>query len=298
MDKKTACAHVPEPSEFEYTTRDAIIYALGVGARAKEDLCYVYENHEDFKVLPSFIVAPGFLAHTLMDWPGVEFDLQKVLHGEQYIEVLHPLPADGKLKSEARVVDILDKGSGALILGNVTTYDEQGKKVAIQQFSTFQTGYGNFGGDRTSPHEFKAAAVPDRAPDAVIEQKTSVDQAALYRLGSGDMNPLHVDPQFAKVSGFKTPILHGLCSLGFATRHVIAAWAGNDSNKFKAIKVRFSSPVLPGQTLVTETWKNGNRILFQVKVKETGKVVISNAYVDLTEASELPTVPADLVSKL
>lgn len=247
------------------------------------------------------------------------FNHFRVLHGEQYIEVYQPLSAEGKLKSEARVVDILDKGSGALILGNVTTYDENGKKIAMQQFSTFQTGSGNFGGDRTSPHEIKAATVPDRAPDAVIEQKTTVDQAALYRLGSGDMNPLHVDPEFAKMSGFKTPILHGLCSLGFATRHVIAAWAGNDSDKFKAIKVglikfnfkifsadskiinfqvRFSSPVLPGQTLVTETWKNGKRIIFQMKVKETGKIVISNAFIDLHEASELPTVPIDLASKL
>ncbi|CAI2343331.1 unnamed protein product [Caenorhabditis sp. 36 PRJEB53466] len=298
MDKKTACAHVPDPKIFDFTSRDAIIYALGVGARAKEDLSYVYENNESFKVLPSFIVAPGFEAMMLLGWPGIEFDLPRVLHGEQYIEIYHPIPSEGKLKSEARVVDILDKGSAALILSNITTYDESGKKIAMQQFSTFQSGAGNFGGERTSTYEIKALPVPDRAPDAVIEQKTTVDQAALYRMGSGDMNPLHVDPEFAKMSGFKTPILHGLCTLGFATRHVIAAWADNDSDRFKAIKVRFSSPVLPGQTLVTETWKNGNRIHFQSKVKETGKVVISNGYVDLHKASEKPTVPSDLASKL
>ncbi|CAI5442046.1 unnamed protein product [Caenorhabditis angaria] len=290
MDAAKARAHIPEPTYFEYNQRDAIIYALGVGANAKTDLNYIYENASDFKVLPSFLVAPGFPSGNVMDWPGVEFDLTRILHGEQYIELVEPLAADGKLRSEGRVVDILDKGSGALILVEITTFDETtNKKIGMQQMGIFQVGGGKFGGSRTSPHEKPAATIPSRAPDAVIEEPTYPNQAALYRQGGGDLNPLHVDPNFAKMSGFKEPILHGLCSLGFATRHVISTWARNDSDKFKAMKVRFSSPVIPGQTLVTETWKEGNRIIFQTKVKETGKVVVSNAYVDLHEATATPT---------
>ncbi|KAK6733563.1 hypothetical protein RB195_017359 [Necator americanus] len=291
MDPAAAKAHIPPPHYFEYTTRDAIIYALGVGAHAKSDLRYVYEMAEDFLPLPTFVVAPGLTAGNIMDWPGIEFDLTRILHGEQYIEVYGPLPSESKLRSEARVVDVLDKGSGALILTEVTTYDDAtGKKLAMQQIGVFQVGSGKFGGARSSPHEKAAAEVPKRQPDAVFEEMTSIDQAALYRMGSGDLNPLHVDPNFAKMSGFKEPILHGLCSMGFATRHIIRTWAENDASRLKALKVRFTSPVIPGQTLLTEMWKDGNRIIFQTKVKETGKVVISNAWMELTQVSSRPDV--------
>ncbi|KAK6013152.1 hypothetical protein OSTOST_21590, partial [Ostertagia ostertagi] len=172
-----AKAHIPAPEYFEYTSRDAIIYALGVGAQAKTDLRYVYEMAEDFLPFPTFIVAPGLKAANIMDWPGIEFDLARILHGEQYIEVYEPLPSEARLRSEARVVDILDKGSGALILTEVTTYDDStGKKLAMQQVCVFQVGSGKFGGPRNSPHEKAAAEIPSREPDAVFEEKTFVDQ--------------------------------------------------------------------------------------------------------------------------
>ncbi|KHJ91714.1 MaoC-like protein [Oesophagostomum dentatum] len=291
MDPAEAKGHIPNPEYFNYTSRDAIIYALGVGAHVKTDLRYVYEMAEDFLPLPTFVVAPGLTAGNIMDWPGIEFDLTRILHGEQYIEVYGPLPSEAKLRSEARVVDVLDKGSGALILTEVTTYDDgTGKKLAMQQLGIFQVGSGKFGGQRNSPHEKPAADIPKRQPDAIFEEKTTADQAALYRMGSGDMNPLHIDQNFAKMSGFKEPILHGLCSMGFATRHVIKLWAENDASRFKALKVRFSAPVIPGQTLRTETWKDGNRIIFQTKVKETDKVVISSAWIALSHASPEATV--------
>lgn len=283
MDAELAKSHVPdEPATFTYTTRDAIIYALGIGATTQpEDIKFVYEGAEDFAVFPTFVVAPGLLANGINDWPGVKFDLQRVLHGEQYIEIFKPLPADGELKSHTRVVDIVDKGSGALILANVETYDAHtGEKLAMQQFATFERGFGNFGGARTSAAEKAVVPVPKRSPDAFVEQRTSVDQAALYRQGSGDMNPLHIDSDFAKISGFDRPILHGLCSLGFAVRHVLKQYANNDANRFKAVKVRFSKPVMPGQTLRTEMWKEGDRIHFQTLVKETGETVLSSCYVD------------------
>ncbi|GMR37622.1 hypothetical protein PMAYCL1PPCAC_07817 [Pristionchus mayeri] len=279
MDPKLATVHKPDPIDFEYTTRDAIIYALGVGCKAKEDIRYVYEGAEGFMPLPTYIVAPGLLANMILDWPGIEFDLTRILHGEQYIELYAPLPAEGSLRSETRIVDLLDKGSGALIMAEVTTYDKHtGKKLAMQQFGTFQVGSGNFGGARTSSHEKKGAEIPKRPADKILSDPTSVDQAALYRMGSGDLNPLHIDPEFATMSGFKTPILHGLCSLGFATRHVLKAFANNDATLFKAMKVRFSAPVLPGQTLETHMWDEGDRVVFETKIKETGKTVVSNGY--------------------
>ncbi|KHJ87595.1 MaoC-like protein [Oesophagostomum dentatum] len=200
MDPAKAKGHIPNPEYFNYTSRDAIIYALGVGAHVKTDLRYVYEMAGNFLPLPTFVVAPDLRAGNIMDWPGIEFDLTRILHGEQYIEVYGPLPSETKLRSEARVVDVLDKGSGALILTEVTTYDDgTGKKLAMQQLGIFQ--------------------------------------AALYRMGSGDMNPLPIDQNFAKMSGFIEPIVHGLSSMGFATRHVIKLWAENDASRFKALKV-------------------------------------------------------------
>ncbi|GMT15223.1 hypothetical protein PFISCL1PPCAC_6520, partial [Pristionchus fissidentatus] len=282
MDPKLATSYKSDPVDFEYTTRDAIIYALGIGCHAKEDVRYVYEGAEGFTPLPTYIVAPGLQASDITNVPGFPFDLSRILHGEHYIELYAPLPAEGSLRSESRIVDLLDKGSGAAITSEVTTYDaHSGKKLAMQQLTGFQLGSGNFGGARTSPHEKKGAEIPKRAADKILSDNTSDDQAALYRMGSGDLNPLHIDDEFAKVSGFKTPILHGLCSMGFATRHVIKAFANNDATLFKELKVRFSSPVLPGQTLETHMWDEGDRVVFETKVKETGKTVISNAYMVL-----------------
>lgn len=179
---------------------------------------------------------------------------------------------------------MLDKGSGAVILLDVNTYD--GKElICYNQFSVFVVGAGGFGGKRSSEKAKAPVPPPKRAPDAVVIDSTTRDQAALYRL-SGDWNPLHIDPSFAAMGGFKSPILHGLCSFGFAARHVLKQYADNDPSRFKAIKVRFVKPVMPGQSLQTEMWKEGNRIHIQCKVKETDAVVLSGAYVDLHGASE------------
>uniref|UniRef100_A0A915DSW3 Hydroxysteroid 17-beta dehydrogenase 4 n=1 Tax=Ditylenchus dipsaci TaxID=166011 RepID=A0A915DSW3_9BILA len=283
MDAEAAKKFGPRSSTFKYTTRDAILYALGIGATTSRDLHFLYENHENFQVFPTFVVASGLLASSFGDWPGITYNFAKILHGEQYIELFDSLPNEAaELRNETRILDVLDKSSGAVIISEVTTYDNKsGKKLAVQEFALFQVGSGNFGGHKNSQFERKAPSVPARPADKIAEECVALDQATLYRLGGGDLNPLHIDPEFAKMAGFSKPILHGLCSLGIAAKQILREYGDNDAANFQAIKVRFSAPVYPGQTLVTEMWKEGKRIHFQTKVKETCKVVISNGFVDL-----------------
>lgn len=281
------------------------MYALGVGASIKnpKDLKFVYEGSDDFSCLPTFgviIAQKSMMNGGLAEVPGLAIDFAKVLHGEQYLELYKPLPRSGELKSETVIADILDKGSGIVIVMDVHSYS--GKElICYNQFSVFVVGSGGFGGKRTSEKLKAAVAVPKRPPDAVLRDPTSLNQAALYRL-SGDWNPLHIDPNFASIAGFEKPILHGLCTFGFSARHVLQQFADNDVSRFKAIKVRFAKPVYPGQTLQTEMWKEGNRIHFQTKVQETGDIVISNAYVDLVPTSgvsaQTPSKGAELQSAL
>ncbi|MDQ3367503.1 MAG: SDR family NAD(P)-dependent oxidoreductase [Myxococcota bacterium] len=278
----------------QYDERDVSLYALGVGAAKdptdERDLQLVYElSGKGMKVLPSFGVVPAIsMVFTQgkngVTAPGLNFGLDRVLHGEQYTEVKRPLPTKGKLTTKATVKDIFDKGKGALVVTEFVTYDEHGDELVRNELTTFVRGAGGWGGERGPSADVNVP--PDRAPDKVIEDKTSENQALLYRL-SGDWNPLHADPGFAKAFGFEKPILHGLCSFGYATRHVAQAFAPDGNPDYvKSIKARFASTVIPGETLVTEMWKEGDRVIFRTKLKERGEVVISNAAVELWK--ELP----------
>ncbi|CAH1255038.1 HSD17B4 [Branchiostoma lanceolatum] len=287
-DVEAALKHTPEPTLFTYDHRDVILYALGAGVstRDPDHLKFLFELSEDFCTLPTYGVISAFNSSggAFRGNSGLNIDFTKVLHGEQYLELYKPMPTKATLKNQAKIVDILDKGSGMLILVDVTTRDEQGDLVAYNQFSTFVVGAGGYNGKRVSDKAKNTVPAPKRAPDASVQQKTSIDQAALYRL-SGDYNPLHLDPTFAAMGGFNKPILHGLCSFGIAARHVLKTYANNDVTKFKAIKVRFAKPVIPGQTLQTDMWKEGSRVHLQVKVVETGDIALNGAYVDLVEGS-------------
>jgi len=183
------------------------------------------------------------------------------------------------LVNHAKVGGVYDKGKGALVLLDVETKDESGQVVLFNQFSLFVRGIGGFGGAKQPPQPSNEA--PVRPPDVVHRESTAPSQAILYRL-SGDTNPLHIDPAMAAMGGFNQPILHGLCSFGYAVRAVLRHFANNDASLFKSVRVRFVKHVFPGETLITEMWKvSPTTIVFRVKVAERGEYVLSNAAVEL-----------------
>jgi len=281
-----AVGFVSKPFDYNYNFKDVILYNLGIGASTKDDkgLQYLYEGNDPFVPIPSFAVIPGFAGMEVMftgDIPGLDINLAKVLHGEHYFKILKPLQSEAKLTNTLKIQDILDKGKGMVLLVEIESKDESGEVVAVNQSSIFVVGDGGFGGPRTSEHTIDVAKIPDRVPDKISVHKTNDDQAALYRM-SGDLNPLHINPEFAAFGGFSTPILHGLCSLGVSVRQIIEMWADNDPSKVAAVKVRFSKPVLPGQTLRTSTWKEGGKIVFQTTVVENGQTCLAGGWVEMT----------------
>ncbi|KXT01639.1 hypothetical protein AC578_8008 [Pseudocercospora eumusae] len=268
-------------TEFVYDERDCILYNLGVGAK-RTDLPLVFEGHDDFQVLPTFGVIPPFNADAPYSMADIvpNFSPNMVLHGEQYLEIRSfPIPTEATLVAYPTLVEVQDKGKSAVVVqGSITKDKHTGKEIFYNESTAFLRGSGGFGGSKQGKDRGAASKVhtpPRRKPDAVVEEKTSEDLAAIYRL-SGDRNPLHIDPDFAKVGGFDVPILHGLCSFGVSGKHILQTFG-----PFKNIKVRFAGTVLPGQTLVTEMWKEGNTVVFQTKVKETGKPAISGAGAEL-----------------
>jgi multifunctional beta-oxidation protein len=208
-----------------------------------------------------------------------------LLHGEQYLEIRKfPIPTSAKLISYPRLVEVVDKGNAAVVtIGNTTKDAGTGEDVFYNENTVFIRGSGGFGGPSKGTNRGAATTAhkpPQRNPDKVIEEKTTEEQAVLYRL-SGDRNPLHVDPEFSKVGGFKVPILHGLCFFGISGKHIYSTYGA-----FKNIKVRFAGTVLPGQTLRTEMWKEGSRVVFQTRVVETGKLCIAAAAVELADGGK------------
>nr|XP_045609477.1 peroxisomal multifunctional enzyme type 2-like isoform X1 [Procambarus clarkii] len=277
-----------KPSSFTYGAKDVILYALGVGVSTKDEnsLQYLYENSEDFMPLPTFGIVPSQASamggDLFSNIPGWSVDLTKLLHGEMYIEIFKPLPTSATVNTEVEVVDVLDKGSGAVLIYDTLTKDEKGEPICRAQWSLFIVGDGNFGGPRKSSKAVPLYDAPQRKPDATEEVKTGIDQAALYRL-NGDRNPLHIDPSFAAMGGFSQPILHGLCFYGITARIIMKNFCGNDARLFKAMKTRFAKPVIPGQTLVVDMWKEGSRVFFTTTVKETNQVCLSGGYVDIVD---------------
>jgi len=279
IDPGKALGHELPEQESGWGQDDVILYHLGVGAGVPPtdpgELEYCYEKN--LKVLPSFGVIPVFAAlGGIAKVPGLEFNPALLLHGEQDIELHRPIPTAAKLKSQGKVAGLYDKGKAALAVLEVESKDEEGP-LFTNRFSLFLRGEGGFGGE-SGPKAGNEA--PDRKPDAEVETKTLPQQALLYRL-CGDKNPLHADPEFAKMGGFDTPILHGLCSFGNVCKAAVDEALGGDVARVARYQARFAGVFFPGETMVTSIWKEDDKVIVASKSKERGKPVLSNAAITL-----------------
>jgi acyl dehydratase len=276
LDYAKAMALQSEGQEFHYTDRETMLYALGIGFGADpmnaDELPFVFEN--GLKAMPTLATVVAWGAGRTME-TGINFLM--VVHGEQRLAVHRPMPTQAIITADWRLTHCIDKGpgKGAILVGETVLKDKaSGEKLVTLTSSTFARADGGFGGPSDggpTPHE-----VPTRAPDAVCELPTRPDQALIYRL-SGDRNPLHADPGFAKAAGFERPILHGLCTYGVTARAVLQSFCGFDPTAIIGHDVRFSAPVFPGETIVTRMWKDGSIVSFEAGVKERpGVTVIKN----------------------
>ena len=260
-----------------YTQKDCMLYALGIGLGAdpldEQQLRFVYEK--ELQVLPTMgvvLASPGFW---LQD-PGTGVNWKAVLHGEQGLTLHRPLRPSGTLVGKTVIDEIVDKGAekGALIYSRRDLYDQQSGELVCSLTSTgFCRGEGGFGGPTgptRAPHE-----LPSRAPDQVCDLRTLPQAALIYRL-SGDYNPLHAEPAFAKAAGFPRPILHGLGTFGVSGHALLKTMCGYDPAQLISFACRFSAPVFPGETVRTEMWRDGDIVSFRARVMERDVIAINN----------------------
>ncbi len=264
-----------EPQLRSWDSKDALLYAVGVGAGLGDplqELEFTTENCEGIEqqVLPTYGV---LIAQTRGGRSLGDFDRALLVHAEQYVELHRPLPVSGTVRTTSTVTGIYDKGSGALVVSENTAVDaETGEPLITSRGGTFIRGEGGFGGPRDDGTP--SWQLPDRAPDHQIVRETRPEQALIYRL-SGDRNPLHVDPKFAARGGFAQPILHGLCTYGVTGRALLRVLCDGDPARFRSMYGRFSRPVLPGEPLTVSIWveDDGESALFQT-TRTDGTVVI------------------------
>ena len=255
---------------FKYDWKMSALYNLGIGAQA-EDLAFVYERVQSgMKVFPSFA--------TIVAGSGLLFpkgtDFVRLLHGEQLIRLYVPFKPNGTINTKAVIEHIYDKGKAAVIHTKISGYTPEGEHIFDTKYVFFVGGSGGFGGDpgpKTKPIKPPEGVEPEFS----ISFQTSTNQAAFYRL-NGDFNPLHIDPNFAKMAGQPKPILHGLCTYGIATRAIVNGLCNGDVSRFKEFSARFKGVVFPGETLTTEGWKDNGQYIIQVKTDKT--IVLGNAY--------------------
>lgn len=275
LDPERLVSRPPIVTRQTLTRRDTILYALGVG---EDGLDFVFE--ERLKALPTMAVVmsyPGFIWRD----PALGVDWKKILHGEQALEIFAPLPVEGEIVGETTIDALIDKGAdkGAIAYVTRKISDGAGKPLATVRASTFLRGDGGFGRNLgTAPASLPG--VPDRAPDETLILTTAKNQALIYRL-SGDYNPLHIDPEVAAAGGFRAPILHGLCTYGFAGRAILAGLCAGDPTRLKRLDVRFTTPVFPGETLETQIWRSGEGTAsFRTRIVERDLLALNNGYVE------------------
>ena len=259
-----AAGAVGEETEISWTSKDSLLYALGVGAGASDptgfELEFTTENTrgKTQRALPTQVVVMG--AGSVPDYG--DFNLAALLHGDQHIELHQELPVEGAAVAQARVAGIYDKTKAALVVLETNARSHDGAPMWTSRAGLFISGEGGWGGDRGPSSTWQQ---PDREPDHVTGYDTRTDLALLYRL-NGDRNPLHSDPAFAAMAGFDTPILHGLCTFGVTGRALLHTLCDSNPSRFSSMAGRFKAPVLPGQRLDVRMWVDGDTTLFQTCV--------------------------------
>jgi acyl dehydratase len=268
---------------YSWNDDDIILYNLAVGAgnppTSDLELKYAYEG--DLQAVPTYGTIPPFeMMMSVGVLPGMDISLVQILHGEQELTVHGAIPTSGSVSQAGRITHVYDKGKGALIvLEIVSVLDKTGERLFTNRSSIFVRGEGGFGGDPGPPAR---NAPPDRAPDYWTESETLPQQALLYRLASGDKNPLHADPGFARFAGFDRPILHGLCTYGVVAKATIDAVLDGQTDRFGSFGARFTGHVFPGETIVTTMWNTPDGVVVNASVKERDQAVLANAL--LTQA--------------
>jgi acyl dehydratase len=273
--------------EHSYSEKDAILYALGIGLgydpMNEDELVFVYEKQ--LKVLPTFAMMLGYAPYWLRQ-PTIGLNWTQVVHGEAGFTLHQPIPPQGAVIGRTRIIEAVDKGAGkgALIYSRREVVDRaSGAVIATLRQTTFARGDGGFGGPRewTKGEAPALHLTPERAPDVVCDLPTRPEMALLYRL-SGDVNPLHAEPAFAKQAGFPRPILHGLATFGVAGHAILKAACGYDPARLTAMDARFSAPVYPGETIRTEMWREGAVLSFRARVMERDVIAINNGRAEVT----------------
>jgi len=273
--------NIPEV-EQHLTRRDTILYALGVGLGADpcspEELKFVYEPN--LQALPTMAIILGYPgpwhAH-----PDTGITRRQVVHGEQGFRILRALPVEGAITGLTRVTGVVDKGKnrGALVMTECTVREKAtGYPVCTLASTSFCRADGGFGGPDgpvRTPHP-----VPSTRPHHVCDLPTLPQAALIYRL-SGDYNPLHADPEYARKAGFKMPILHGRCTFSIAGHAILKTLCGYDPARFLGMEGRFSSPVYPGETIRTEMWVDGGVVSFRSTVRERAVTVLDHGRAEI-----------------
>ena len=272
------------PIEFPVTPRDCMLYALGIGAGSRAtnvgDLQFCYE--EGLKVFPAMV---NVIAHpgAWVKEPELGIDWVKILHGEQSFTIHRPLQPGKVYVGNYRVANVIDKGAGrgAMLYLEKELRDQHGSDIVSIVTSTYVLrGDGGSGGTITDTPEVHP--IPERVPDLSLSLPILPQAGLIYRL-SGDHNPIHADPVIARQAGFDRPILHGLCTMGVAARALLQGCCDDRPELLRTMSLRFSAPVYPGESIVTDFWRDGRVVSFRARVIERNVVVLNNGRAEVLD---------------
>lgn len=267
-----------DPIQLSWNEKDTILYALGVGAKPRKDLNFLYEGRGPW-VLPTYAVIPGMRAMGNIS-RVVKLKIHRLLHGEQGVVLIRPLPASADITLTSHISEVWDKGKAGVIGVVAEASDSEGPLFKTHS-TLFYLGGGGFGGE-PGPSTRHNNSPPKREPDIVIEDQTQEEQGALYRL-SGDRVALHIDPEFAQEAGYDKPFMHGLCTYGMVGRAILTGLCGGDPARFKSLTGRFSERVQFEDKIITKIWIVSPGAAVVQAENQHGVVVLSQAAANFEE---------------